>query len=475
MDRFICKHGEVIHGALSCFDRMLFRGYLPIMSGAAMADFLQANGMHRWSLKTFLLAQAARLKKHAVQMAAAAGRPYQYLGERTRKEDLARQIASRDGIAEGLICVFSLLEVSRTFSVVWKERGSFVQSARRKCLQLYYYFMDRELGLIHVKLQTWFPFQMQIYLNGHEWLARKLDRRGVKYLKIDNAFAGLSDVVRAQQISDQFPSVDWVRVLGRYARRINPLLGELLRPMDYYWVTAQAEYSTDILFRKRADLQDLVPRLLEYSTLYFGAKEVMSFLGRKLVGQYRGEVVTDHGENDLPGKRVPGCRVKHRAKFNWIKMYDKGSVLRVETVINQPEKFRVRECAAMESGPTCGGPCARGSLSSSAISKCLRRVTPATSRLSPASTTRPRPSASSTPSLAPPPLQTAGRRGPSIRSPAKTARSSRSCSPVSTPCTASPIATSDQSSDGLHSLSPKGQKSSPARSPACCAACTPTG
>jgi hypothetical protein len=73
MDRFICKHGEVIHGALSCFDRMLFRGYLPIMSGAAMADFLQANGMHRWSLKTFLLAQAARLKKHAVQMAAATG------------------------------------------------------------------------------------------------------------------------------------------------------------------------------------------------------------------------------------------------------------------------------------------------------------------------------------------------------------------------------------------------------------------
>jgi hypothetical protein len=66
----------------------------------------------------------------------------------------------------------------------------------------------------------------------------------VKYLKVDNAFAGLSDVVRAQQISDQFPSVDWVRVLGRYARRINPLLGELLRPMEYYWVTAQAEYST---------------------------------------------------------------------------------------------------------------------------------------------------------------------------------------------------------------------------------------
>ncbi len=126
MDQFIRKHGEVIQGVLSCFDRMLFRGYLPIMSGAAMADFLQARGVDRWGLKTFLLTQGARLKKHAMEMAAAAGRPYQYLGERTRKEDLARQIAQRDRIDEGLVCVFAVLELSRTFSLVWKEHASFV-------------------------------------------------------------------------------------------------------------------------------------------------------------------------------------------------------------------------------------------------------------------------------------------------------------------------------------------------------------
>ena len=75
MDQFIRKQSEVIQGVLSCFDRMLFRGYLPIMSGAAMADFLQARGVDRWGLKAFLLTQGARLKKHAMEMAAAAGRP----------------------------------------------------------------------------------------------------------------------------------------------------------------------------------------------------------------------------------------------------------------------------------------------------------------------------------------------------------------------------------------------------------------
>ena len=58
-----------------------------------------------------------------------------------------------------------------------------------------------------------------------------------------------------------------------------------------------------------------------YSTQCFGAKEVMCFLGRKLVGQLQGQIITD--VLDLAHKRIPGVRVKHRVKENWIKMYDK--------------------------------------------------------------------------------------------------------------------------------------------------------
>ena len=43
MKEFVDKYADRIHGVLSCFDRMLFRGYLPIMSGWAMAEFL--NGL----------------------------------------------------------------------------------------------------------------------------------------------------------------------------------------------------------------------------------------------------------------------------------------------------------------------------------------------------------------------------------------------------------------------------------------------
>jgi hypothetical protein len=212
-------------------------------------------------------------------------------------------------------------------------------------LHLYYYFIDPELGLIHVKVQTWFPFRIQVYVNGHEWLARQMDRQQMPYLKLDNAFLRVSDLEQAQRLADGFERVDWVDVLDSCAIRVNPLLGaeEILGSMRYYWVTAQAEYSTDVLFRRRADLEELMPRLCQYATLYFGASDVMTFLGRKLTGHFLGEVVTDQFQVELRGRRIPGRRVKHRVRCNWIKMYDRGPVLRVETVINNPEEFRIRK------------------------------------------------------------------------------------------------------------------------------------
>ena len=343
MDAFLAKHTQVIRGVLSCFDRVLFRGYVPLMSGYAMAEFLRLKQVHRRTLKAFLLTQAERIKRHALTLAAELHRPHQYLSTPTRKEDLARQIAERDGITEGLVCVFSVLEPCRTFSLVWKDTHAFVQPAWRKCLHVYFYFVDRQLGLIHVKVQTWFPFPIQVYVNGHEWLARRLDHHGVRYHKRDNAFLHVSDLPRAQKLADGFASVDWVRVLGGYARRVNPLRRDLLAPMQYYWVTFQAEYSTDVLFRRPQSLAELMPRLLTYSTLYFEAHEVMAFLGRKVHGNFQGDVVTDQLDFSQMPKRLPGRRVKHRMKRNWMKLYDKeGVVLRVETVINDPEEFRIR-------------------------------------------------------------------------------------------------------------------------------------
>jgi len=83
-------------------------------------------------------------------------------------------------------------------------------------------------------------------------------------------------------------------------------------------------------------LASLYKHLLEYAARAFGVEDVLTFFGRKLHGNFQGEVLTDYKV------RLPGARVKHRLAGNGIKMYDKaGMILRIETVLNQPQPFKV--------------------------------------------------------------------------------------------------------------------------------------
>jgi hypothetical protein len=338
MNRFVSQYTKMIHGTVSCFDRLLFKGYLPLQWGEAMERFLARRGKRITEFGRFVQKQSQRIARHAEQAARKSRRPFIYLSGNSRKEDLVRDILARDGVTEGLVCVLRTVEPCQSFKMVPGKGRPRLVSARRKCLFFYFYFLDRQWGLVHVRIQSWFPLVIQVCCNGHEILARKLDQHGIAYHKQDNAFTWIEDVARAQRLSDKIVRINWARKLSALARRVNPLLGDLLKGMHYYWVTDQAEYATDVMFESPASLKPLYEKLVKHATLCFSAEDVLTFLGRKLHGSFQGEVLTD-----MKKKRWPGARVKHRVKQNWIKMYDKhGCVLRIETVINQPREFKVR-------------------------------------------------------------------------------------------------------------------------------------
>ncbi|MFQ5503109.1 MAG: hypothetical protein ACE5EQ_12570 [Phycisphaerae bacterium] len=337
MKHFIDKHQTRITGTISCFDRILFKGHLPLSWDGAMESFIARQGLKIKEFKDFVSRQSDRLKAHAKAIAERAERPYVYLNRPIRKEARARAIAEQDGITEGLVCILAAVEACQSFKIAYGEQRPRIVPARRKCLCLYFYFIDREFGFMHVRITSWFPFTVQVCLNGHDWLARKMDRHGIAYRQLDNAFLWIDRPQRAQRFADRFAGKNWPRILSALARRVNPLMRNLLKDMDYYWVTEQAEFATDVMFENRAALKDLYENLLRHATHCFSAEDVMTFLGRKLNGNFMGEILNDYK------KRWPGARIRHRMKENWIKMYDKhGSVLRIETVINRPYEFKVR-------------------------------------------------------------------------------------------------------------------------------------
>ena len=337
MESFLRKHADKITSTLLCADRLIFKGYLPFTYPLGMESFLADHGILLKDFKEVAPKLALRVKEHAQQLAHQSGCTFRFLERKIRKEDLARQLAQQQGIREGLIAVFSNMETCPTFRILYGKGRPHLKKDFRRCLVLYFYFLDPEFGLLHVRLPTWFPFTIQVYLNGHEWLARQLDRRQLPYQRRDNAFLFLEAPNKVQALANRLVRKKWPRFLNLLAKRCNPLLGDLLQGLSYQWFTDQAEFALDILFKDAAALASLYPRLLHHAACHFSGEDILSYFGRQ-----RPELCVDEVVGDLK-KQHQGFRVKHRFQGNWIKMYDKfGQVLRIEVVINRPGTFRVR-------------------------------------------------------------------------------------------------------------------------------------
>lgn len=357
MDAFLRRHADRIIGHLTTTDRMIFKGTLTRFHFPdGMARFLAREGVLLKDFKPYVTGCTTELREHVEAMAAEQNRPLIPLrGTYSRatgrpKEAEARKIAERDGIREGLICVFSALEPCMSFHVRGdrKTQKLRVQYESSKCLHYYLYLLDPEFGFMHVRVQSWFPFAVQVYINGREWLSRQMDEAGIGYERYDNTFTRVDDLESAQRLCEQQALRHWPRILDAFARRMNPLMPRIKTRGfgGYYWTLDQCEVATDVMFRSRRALEEVLPDLFREAALCFGADDVLRFLGRKLSARFAGEATTD-------GKRRPeGYRVKHRMKRNSVKVYDKASVLRVETTINQPREFRVLRVQRTAAGET---------------------------------------------------------------------------------------------------------------------------
>jgi hypothetical protein len=353
MDEFIAKFGNLLNGILRGWDRLVIRGELRVLYAdeGGMKQFLKTNQVLLKNFREYVHGISKRLKAASLAAALELNRPVLYLrSPKSSKEEAARQIQQRDQIREGLICVLSCVEPCMSYSVVpnGKTKELDLKLEQRQCLHLYHYWMHPVLGFMHGRIQTWFPFRIQMCLNGHEWLARQMDVAGLGYEQRDNCFSWVEDFERAQGLMDEQLSVDWPGLLDPIAASLDPIHSEIFSryQVKYYWTIPSSEYATDVVFRREKDLRRLYPLMMRHGILNLSSPDVLRFLGRKIApgspvpDQYREELFSDLK------RRQEGVRLKHFAGSNSIKAYDKaysqrGSVLRVETTINDEEQFRV--------------------------------------------------------------------------------------------------------------------------------------
>jgi hypothetical protein len=163
MERFLQQHAGRIGGVLSGFDRLLFGGSLPsIRHSNGLEIFLSSHGVRLKDFRRSVQRWTERIVEHAQAMARNTGRPFRYLDSpAASKEDLAQEILKESPVRQGLVCVLSCVECCQTFDVRGDRttRRLVLQPAQRKCRYLYFYYLDREFGLMHVRLQTGCPLE----------------------------------------------------------------------------------------------------------------------------------------------------------------------------------------------------------------------------------------------------------------------------------------------------------------------------
>lgn len=331
------RREEQIAGVLSCFDRVIIQGTLPILSySEGMTRYLKARGIRIFDFAQFAKPLTEAIKANAERLAAENGLAVDYIRKKNfRKEDKIKAVLQERGTHPGLVWIFSALEPCTTYQP-WHDKPSgqtYLRPDDGKCLHYYFYFIDEELGLCYVRVPTWCPFRLQFYCNAHNWLARQLDRHGVGYRLVDNAFLAIDDFATAQSLADRWEAGRLHRKLDQFARRFCPILKQIEE--RYHWSLETAEYATDLIFHRQADLQAIYGDLIRTAIHTVKPDDIATFLGRKLTGNYQDEMGNRYNV------RIEGTRVRHSMGMASIKMYDKfGQVLRIETTTLDVTFFR---------------------------------------------------------------------------------------------------------------------------------------
>jgi hypothetical protein len=345
---FVTQHATDVIGVLCGFDRLrLMASLRQLYRPSFMMSYLSKMGVLLKDFAAFAASWTERVRAAAHHLAQQSGRPLIYLqGSSERKELLARERARQDGLSKGLVGIWSVVEPCRTYFVRRnREQKKLVLSLELgKCLHYYFYFLHEQLGWLHLRLQTWFPFTIHVCLNGRHWLARQLDQAGIDYVQRENCFTWIKDVPKAQSLARAQLKSRWPLLLQPLVEQCHPHAAQLCYPLalSYYWSVTESEYATDIMFKSPMALARLYPALVHQGIRHFGSTDVLRFLGHKtpatgqVHGNHQGEVLSSLRQ------RPEGLRLKHQANGNSIKLYDKqGSVLRVETTLNRPHQFRV--------------------------------------------------------------------------------------------------------------------------------------
>jgi hypothetical protein len=244
---------------------------------------------------------------------------------------------------------------AQEFQLVWTARKratdpgacpqfSFTKEQRRVSV-FYVYIFDEQMGPGFIKICSYFPYPVKVWVNGHEWAKRQAAAAGIGFTALSNGFASCQDPAALQAICDRFGPGTVQVWFERWMARIPLPLTGADRDAGYWWELSmrQIETSRTLVFDHDVQARAFFEALL-CENMDLGRPENVELLFRR--GQRLGRPAAPPIGG---GFRTAIDRYCHMVTINVfyknsrVKQYLKdGVALRIETVINSPDDLGCR-------------------------------------------------------------------------------------------------------------------------------------
>ncbi len=326
-------------------DRMYLNVYVPdLQRDLGVVGFFRANRGYPITSGALMSPMTQGFVRRIESFAEARDLPIVMFEKGQRKEDIARERREAVGSEEGVYLVGKAQEKTHVWRTETRRnpqtgaRYPWIVWSTAMVNHYYFYGVDTDFGPFFLKFCSYFPYTAKLCINGHEYLKRQLDKRGIAYEALDNGILSCAEPKMAQAVCDGL-SADKIEALARKWLRILPHpFSRKDRQAGYRYEVSilQAEFAlTQVLDRSlsgRVFFEDVIRQNLDLGRpdqvgLIFDRR-----VSRRTPSLFRTRVITQGV--------TPSLYVDY--KHSRIKQYHKeGRALRTETTVNDPWDFDV--------------------------------------------------------------------------------------------------------------------------------------
>jgi hypothetical protein len=350
MNAFYEHHRDSIRWHYRCFDRILLNGLIqPFQQPERVVGFFNTYRRLYPVTRQLLHGIADHFQKWLKGWTENAKVPVLDAPKGRRDEFVEPYF--RRAKPDAIVVVLKAREPARIMIAIGDKTADrwHLELSQRWVIQYNVYINDARWGRMFVRMCPYLPFSARVCVNQHHWLANRMREEGIGFQQCANAFLKCAAPKRLQELADSLTPQDLVRCGQKWLARLTPFFTRREREhggCEHRLFFSQVEYCDNLIFKRRAALDNLGERLLDANRTIGRPDKITTIFGRRITKCYRGKLQTEIEDMHLPN---PVIRSHYANGF--IKQYVRDHlILRTEPASNNVNDYGINK--AVENLPT---------------------------------------------------------------------------------------------------------------------------